>query len=477
MNEFEKRLAKELTASGKEYREAYAESFANEYVATQIKVLRMQRDLTQKALADRIGTSQPRISKFEEQDYGKWSLESLWKLASEYGLWPKISFETYGALIREAAHFDPERLQRDSFEEDVEVRRWLGVEAPVDQRVAFHEEVKAWLARPEPDLSMLQQWLQGRRMPEYNSDDQTVPQYFHESIPPSDKSTWDGLAERLAALIGKGSDALLAVRFPSLFSENLYAMARTLGPRKELQDALDRAFQEAGAKFRSEGKSGLSMDGASAIIEAMIQNQTDYRWMPVWSEFVSKFSHPFLPGDQLMGMRGLLGLPPKDVEYWRNLARGMRDIERSFIESKKIENILTSLTQAAGAVFSKQDHPDSARHLLMASVELMKEGSWNDFAVGGFAMASRKEGWHDNLYQSQNLPVRRVLGNAIRSGLQTYLDWESAVKKQQKCVSTKATQAGQPKEWNATALEKLEQHETVTNEDLIIARAAEIIAA
>ena len=124
MSDFETRLAADLS-QGREYREAYSEAFGNEYLATQIQMLRKQHGWTQAELGQRIGSNQGRISVYEDEEYGKWSLDTLRKIASVFGVWVKVSFESYGSLVHEAAHFQPQQLPRAGFENDPDVRRWL----------------------------------------------------------------------------------------------------------------------------------------------------------------------------------------------------------------------------------------------------------------------------------------------------------------------------------------------------------------
>ena len=83
MSDFEKKLARDL-GQGKEYREAYAEAFANEYLATQIQVARKRLGWTQAELGEKIGSNQGRVSIYEDPEYGKWSLDTLRKMAAAF---------------------------------------------------------------------------------------------------------------------------------------------------------------------------------------------------------------------------------------------------------------------------------------------------------------------------------------------------------------------------------------------------------
>jgi len=101
-----------------EYSEGYSESFLDSYIATQIKVLREQAGLSQKALADLLGTRQGVVSRIENVNYSKWNVSTLKKLARAFRIRLKVSFETYGSLLSEVSTFSRESLQREPREKD-----------------------------------------------------------------------------------------------------------------------------------------------------------------------------------------------------------------------------------------------------------------------------------------------------------------------------------------------------------------------
>lgn len=102
----------------RDYRETYAEDFLNTCVATQIRVLREQRGLTQAQLAQAIGTKQTAISRMENVNNTARNIGTLLKIAFQLGCRLKVSFETFGSLIEECVDFSRESLQRPSFEQD-----------------------------------------------------------------------------------------------------------------------------------------------------------------------------------------------------------------------------------------------------------------------------------------------------------------------------------------------------------------------
>jgi transcriptional regulator with XRE-family HTH domain len=116
MPEYRDTLREELR--DEDYRYAYAEDFLNTLVATQIKLLREQRGLTQQELAELIGTKQTGISRLENVNYSAWKTETLRKLARALGVRLRITFETFGTLLNEAESFSQQGLQRPEFDSD-----------------------------------------------------------------------------------------------------------------------------------------------------------------------------------------------------------------------------------------------------------------------------------------------------------------------------------------------------------------------
>jgi transcriptional regulator with XRE-family HTH domain len=102
-----------------EYAHAYMETFFNAAIATQIKVLREQRGLTQGELAELTAMKQERISVLENVDYGTWNVKTLRRLAEAFDVVLKVSFETFGQAIEEVGSFSRETLQRSPRAEDL----------------------------------------------------------------------------------------------------------------------------------------------------------------------------------------------------------------------------------------------------------------------------------------------------------------------------------------------------------------------
>jgi transcriptional regulator with XRE-family HTH domain len=116
MNDLEKTLKRSF--EDKEYRHGYVDEFLNSYIATQIKVLREQRGLSQAELAELAGMMQPRISVMENVNYSSWSIKILRKLAEAFGLTLCVSFESFGKRVEDIKRFGREALEKMSFDDD-----------------------------------------------------------------------------------------------------------------------------------------------------------------------------------------------------------------------------------------------------------------------------------------------------------------------------------------------------------------------
>jgi len=120
MSESTKSLHEELikTRNDKEYRHGYADENLNATIATQIKVLREQREWKQEDLANAAGMKQPMISRYENVNYSSWSINTLKKLAEAFDVYLDVRFRSFRELVDLADHFGRDILQVPKFTED-----------------------------------------------------------------------------------------------------------------------------------------------------------------------------------------------------------------------------------------------------------------------------------------------------------------------------------------------------------------------
>lgn len=117
MSELHEKLHQEF--QDEDYRYAYDEAFSNSRMATQIKVIREQREgMTQAKLAELAGMKQSRISALENVDYSMWSISTLRRLARALGVRLAFGFESWGELLPEIESFGRDALERPRFADD-----------------------------------------------------------------------------------------------------------------------------------------------------------------------------------------------------------------------------------------------------------------------------------------------------------------------------------------------------------------------
>lgn len=117
MNEWSQSLRNEF--ADKEYAHDYADELLYAYIATQIKILRQQQELTQEQLAQLSNMKQERISVLEDVNYSSWTINTLLKLARAFDLRLRVSFENFTTVLDDMFNLNSRTLQRTKREEDL----------------------------------------------------------------------------------------------------------------------------------------------------------------------------------------------------------------------------------------------------------------------------------------------------------------------------------------------------------------------
>ena len=100
--------------------------------------VKIHRSLKQSELAEKIGTQQPAVARFENANYSKWKVETLKKVARALDVRLKITFESFGSLLDEDANLDRKSLVIPAFKDDPAFYDSTDVEQPseIDEKVA-----------------------------------------------------------------------------------------------------------------------------------------------------------------------------------------------------------------------------------------------------------------------------------------------------------------------------------------------------
>lgn len=167
MNKFRSRLVNEF--SDKDYAHAYMNSHQSSRLATQIKVLREQRGLTQSGLAELSGLKQERISKLEDVDYDSWTLSTLRKLAKAFDTTLHVSFTPFSEGIKDVENFSREFLEVDCRDDDL--RKFL-IKSDIDKSIlsaSYHQFVL------HPEAACNDAVLETKELSSYSYQSQSFP--------------------------------------------------------------------------------------------------------------------------------------------------------------------------------------------------------------------------------------------------------------------------------------------------------------
>lgn len=166
MSKLRERLKKQF--QDEEFRNGYADESLNAYIATQIKVLREQRNLTQAKLAELAGMKQARIAVLENVNYSSWSITTLKRLAEAFRLRLSVKFEEFGDLLTEVETFSRERLEKRSFEDDPAFKDDLVDAAAVSASDKASNVTTATLAHTKSNVTAGRVLMSDERQPYLN---------------------------------------------------------------------------------------------------------------------------------------------------------------------------------------------------------------------------------------------------------------------------------------------------------------------
>lgn len=113
MNVISEKFADELNE--KEMRDVYLEEKTRAKLAQQIRALRLQRDLSQSKLGSLMHKPQSNIARLEDRDIARYTLSSLFELASAFDVALVVEFVAYDEFLRRTQNLSPEHLQIQSF--------------------------------------------------------------------------------------------------------------------------------------------------------------------------------------------------------------------------------------------------------------------------------------------------------------------------------------------------------------------------
>jgi transcriptional regulator with XRE-family HTH domain len=121
-----------------EARVAYVEAELTNGVAAQIRVMRQSRNWTQLELAEILGTTQNVVSRLEDASYGKFSFQTLLKVAGAFDVALLTRFVPFSQFVPITWNTAPERLDSAGFDEEIESLKFLDMRSPYASSVPIN---------------------------------------------------------------------------------------------------------------------------------------------------------------------------------------------------------------------------------------------------------------------------------------------------------------------------------------------------
>ncbi len=98
-----------------DYRSAFADEHVGTGLAFQIRLLREDNGWTQEELAQRASKAQETITQWENPNYGRYSQNTLKKLAKAFDVGLLVRFVAFSELVEWTVDVTPERLRPPSY--------------------------------------------------------------------------------------------------------------------------------------------------------------------------------------------------------------------------------------------------------------------------------------------------------------------------------------------------------------------------
>ncbi len=104
----------------KEYRDAYVDGHVKSYIPYQLRAIREKLGLTQKAFAERIGKPQSVVSRLENTEYGKVTVQTLLDIAHGLDIALVVKFASFPEFLATYDDLSAEAMAVEPYDSDAE---------------------------------------------------------------------------------------------------------------------------------------------------------------------------------------------------------------------------------------------------------------------------------------------------------------------------------------------------------------------
>lgn len=106
----------------RDYRAAYVRAKLDVLIPSQLRALRLRRDLTQPTLAEEAGMKQSRISAMETPGRVNFNLETLVRLAATFGVGLMVKFVPFSEMLRWENDYSQDAFNVTEIGDDIEFK-------------------------------------------------------------------------------------------------------------------------------------------------------------------------------------------------------------------------------------------------------------------------------------------------------------------------------------------------------------------
>jgi hypothetical protein len=178
------------------------------------------------------------------------------------------------------------------------------------------KKLGSWLDRAGWKKSKLLDWLKGYELPAIGHEEEPYV-WLLRVLSNSDRLHRQEMARRLADLLDNEKlHEQLAENYDEDILYNVLSLSAGLQCREELAEPLYRVFDyfQKNTQKRSRFLNSKRYNLSGALRDAIVANQIDNRFQPVWQQILSGQPHYLLRGNRHSGVEGLIYMPQSASE-------------------------------------------------------------------------------------------------------------------------------------------------------------------
>lgn len=399
------------------FRQTFGEKETS-WIGPQIRIVREQRGLSQEELAQLTNTRQSAVSRMENVDYGKWSINKLQQLCKALGCWVEVRLRSYGELVDGLHSHSRVRLQVPSYGEDWRLHPGIPPlpDASSEHVRTVQRAIHRWVLRnraasPEHLADQLVRWLDGWDLPGVGEDEDPAPLL----VAAFTEGSWAAfrlkpLGGALAVLTHRLAD-WAEIRAP-FFSAGVFLLCAKFPNPEAFEAPLSAVLSSI-----EQGRLKLDHHEGRALVQALKHNQSGVAFLHVWKDVIVG-KQPVIPLDLEEALDCISLMPPTLPDFqmgalvaWVATRLNERCLHEAFVHpasrAQSYDRYIALLTHFFRSQKSFRQRPVLVA--ILAYEFIAVRGIWNKFLLRPFS----------EVFLSEARQAERILVNAAARHLGT----------------------------------------------------------